>query len=314
MIDEDRSPASLIEVFWIEKYLTFSQSHDDQLVSTDCMFVAEYALRGKVSDAECFEATLLRPGEDQPIEKYNGSDALWCNRLWVNRKVRSFDTLDELENAYPATDMFYWDVSGPSIRGQTQPIRIGGAEAKTNIPRPHAMRLFQDQKRVVDYTAIDHAKPLVIEWDPFPEGASGSIVDDLIFLFVDDCHGKIVFFGGLPVDPDYITYRSTSATIPAGTLRPGEAFTIFFSQCRMVDQDDSSGLLNVAVNSFGVELDIRTGGTASTLDCPEPRLKAPFMWLRKTGPGLGLETWPTIVDGNHCAPEVVHLPQRVAIA
>ena len=55
--------SSLIEVFWIEKYLTFSQAHDDTLKSTDCLFLAEYALRGDVSDADRFEAHLFRWGD-----------------------------------------------------------------------------------------------------------------------------------------------------------------------------------------------------------------------------------------------------------
>lgn len=305
MTVEKSQMSTLIEAFWIEKYLTFSQGHDDSLKSTDCLFLAEYALRGDVSDADLFEAEFFRNAEHEPIARFDGGDALWCNRKWVNRKVRSFETLAELDAAYPPTDNFHWVVTGSSIQGVSNPVKIGGAEAKTDIPRPHAMRLFQDRNRVVDYEAIDPTRPLTIEWDPFPGGASGPVIDDLIFLFVDDCHGRIVYFGGLPIDPEYITYRSTSATIPAGALRPGEPFTIFLSQCRMVDQEPASDPINVAVNSFGVELDVFTLGTASNGECPVPRKRAPFMWLRKTKPGAGLETWPTIVDGDHCAPEAV---------
>lgn len=301
MSDEIAAPASLIEVFWIEKYLTFEQTEDDQLFGADCMFVGEYALRGEPSGSSLFEAALYRNDENAPVATYDGADPLWCNKLWVNRKVQSFDSLADLEAAYPATDRFHWKVDGRSIRGVTSPICIGGTKGQTDIPRPHPMRLFQDGRRIRDYKSIDAETPLTVEWDLFPGGKTGPVVDDLIFLFVDDCHGRVIYFGGLPVDPDYITFRSTSATIPAGTLRPGEIFTIFFSQCRMIDQDDSSGIMNVAVNSFGVELDIGTKGSAATGSCPEPRLKAPFMWLRKTVPGTGLTTWPTIVDGKHCA-------------
>lgn len=302
-------PASLIEVFWIEKYLTFSQTADDQLVATDCLFLAEYALRGMAEDSKLFEAAVFRNGEMEPVQTYTGVDPLWRNDLWVNRKVRSFDSLAQLEAAYPATDSFHWEVRG-TVAGSTPPIRIGGPNGKTDIPQPHAMRLFQNDVRISDYRAIDLKLPLVIEWDKFPRGSTGSVVDDLIFLFIDDCYGDIAFFGGLPVDPEYITYRSTSATIPPGTLRPGEPFTIFFSQCRVVDQEDTTGIMNLAINSFGVELDIHTAGEATSAERPQPRLRAPFMWLRKTSAGPGLETWPTIVDGRHCAPHVIHNVNR----
>jgi hypothetical protein len=305
MTGHDKSMNTLIEVFWVEKYLTFSQNTDNRLVNTDCLFLAEYALRGDAADSELFEAAVYRNDLTEPLAVYTGADALWCNQLWVNRKVRSFDSLAELEQAFPATDSFRWEVKG-AVSGETRPIRIGGAKGQTDIPRPHAMRLYQDQVPVADYTTIDANRPLVVEWDPFPNGSSGPVVDDLVFFFVDDCRGAVVFFGGLPVDPDYITFRSTSVTIPAGTLHPGEPHTIFFSQCRMVDQDASAGLMNVAVNSFGVELDITTQGRPQRSPCPQPRLKAPFMWVRKARLEAGLETWPTLADGIHCAPAVMH--------
>lgn len=309
MTDGIANPASLIEVFWIEKYLTFAQTADDRLLGTDCMFVGEYALRGEPSDSARFEAALYRNGQTAPVATYDGTDPMWCNKLWVNRKVQSFDSLADLEAAYPPTDRFHWKVSGSEIGGTTLPIGIGGPGGRTDIPQPHPMRLYQEGRRISDYRSVDADKPLTVEWNPFPGGKTGPVVDDLIFLFVDDCHGRVIYFGGLPVDPDYITFRSTSATIPAGTLRRGEDFTVFFSQCRMIDQMDSAGVMNVAVNSFGVELDIRTIGTAAA-PCPEPRLKAPFMWLRKTTPGGGLMTWPTIVDGRHCAPEATYNTPR----
>ncbi|HVO49067.1 MAG TPA: hypothetical protein VMT29_22305 [Steroidobacteraceae bacterium] len=296
MTTSPRAPSALIEVFWIEKYLTFSQSHQGDLIPTDHLFLAEYVLRGDASDATLFECDFWRTGSAAPVQRYTGADKLWCNRYWVNRKVRSFDTLAALEKAHPPSDSYYWEVSGPHIAGRTGPVRIGGPEQTTRIPKPHAMRLSQNGRRVPDLNAIDAAAPLLIEWDRFEQARAGAVIDDTIFVFIDDCLGNVVYFGGLPIEAEYIRFDSTSVIVPAGTLRPGQPYTVFFSQCRMVDQDGSDGLINCAVNSFGIELDLRTQGVNRDEPCPEPRLMAPYRWKRKTRISQGLETWPTIAD------------------
>lgn len=288
--------ADVIEAFWIEKYLTYIQRHDGTLESTDHIFLAEYALRNDVADAQLFDAAFFRVGSDTPIATYSGEDRLWCNQKWVNRKARSFDSLPALDQAYPPADQYYWKIGGPHFECTTTPLCLGGPHHRTEIPRPHALRLFQDSERVVDYLSIDPDQPLQIEWDPFPNGKPGLLFDDLIFLFIDNHEGEVVYFGGLPIDPDYITYRSTSATIAANTLKPGEPYTVFFSQCRMVDQNRSQGVFNVAVNSFGMELEIHTRGTPAPGACRGPRKMAPFRWTRKTRIPGSLETWPTILD------------------
>lgn len=296
MTDVADAPSRLIEVFWIEKYLTFSQTREGRLIPTDHLFLAEYALRGDVSDAQLFEAQFFRLGAEAPIQTYDGRDKLWCNHYWVNRKARSFDSLAELEQAHPATDVYQWKVRGPTIAGDIKPIRIGGPEGQTRIPQAHPMRLSQQGRPVTDLDRVDSGLPLRIEWDRFEGARAGAVIDDTIFVFVDDCRGDVVFFGGLPIEAERIRFDSTSVGVPAGTLKPGQPYTIFFSQCRMVDQDASDGLVNCAVNSFGVELELRTAGVNTGPPCPEPRVMAPYRWKRKTRVQQGLETWPTVAD------------------
>jgi hypothetical protein len=290
------TPSKLIEAFWIEKYLTFEQDHHGVLRPTDHLFLAEYVLKNDLNDARRFEAALYRQGDSQPLQTYSGGDRLWCNRMWVNRKARSYDSLAELDRAHPPTDAYHWVIRGSDIAGASRPVRIGGAEGRSQIPRPHPMRLSQGGRCVPDFNAIDPAAPLLIEWERFEGARAGSGIDDTIFVFIDDCRGEVVYFGGLPTEADRISFDSTSVVVPAGVLRPGEPYTIFYSQCKMVDQDNHDGLINVAVNSFGIELDIRTAGTHHGEPCPEPLLMAPFRWKRKTRVAQGLETWPTVAD------------------
>jgi hypothetical protein len=298
MTNSVRAPSALIDAFWIEKYLTFSQDHQGVLTPTDHIFLAEYVLRGDVGDAKLFRADFFRAGAEQPLQTFTGEDRLWCNRVWVNRKVRSFDSLAEMDGAYPATSAYFWRVSGSHISGEIKPVRIGGTAGRTQVPKPHPMRLSQRGMPVRDFNAIDSSLPLTIEWDRFENAKAGLAIDDTIFVFIDDCRGDVVYFGGLPMETERIPFDSTSVTIAAGTLNAGQPYTVFFSQCRMVDQDDGDGLINVAVNSFGIELDLHTAGVNLGEPCPVPRRMAPFRWTRKARATDGLETWPTIADDN----------------
>lgn len=296
MTETKREMSEIIDTFWIEKYQTYVQTVDGDVRSTDTMFLAEYVLKGDVEDADLFEAECFQVGQDQPIASYSGADRLWCNRMWVNRKVRSFDSLERLDEAFPPSNQYIWRISGPVFSAETRQVCLGGAEEVTNIPKVHAVRLLQEGLSVVNNQEIDSTKPLLVEWDPFPQGKAGEIFDDLVFLFVDNFHGDVVYFGGLPIDPDYITFRSSAATIPAGSLNPGEPYTLFFSQCRMVDQTRHEGVNAVAVNSFGLELELHTQGDRAPDACQGERCMAPFRWKRKTRVEEGLETWPTILD------------------
>jgi hypothetical protein len=139
---------------------------------------------------------------------------------------------------------------------------------------------------------------MTISWDPFVGGGplEGSEWSDLVFVLVSDCHGEVVYTGGAPgTDEDFVDYRATSATVPAGRLRPGEPYVVFISQVNYVDFNESHGIGQLAANSFATELPVRTFGAAAARACTSSLRPAQYLWTRKTR-GEAMESWPTLVD------------------
>jgi len=292
------APPPDVTLTWVEKYLTYSQDRDDRLTLTDAHFLAEVIFDGE-RDFDAIHANVRRQGAAEPLATYGGSDKrAFTNGYFYTRKTRSFDSLEALEALHAPDSRFVWTIEGPAGEFTLDPIRIGGPELRTQIPKPSTIRLHHGEARIADYDAIDPAAALTIRWDPFVGGGplEGSVWSDLVFVLVSDCHGEVVYTGGAPgTDEDFVDYRDTSATVPAGRLRPGEPYVVFISQVNYVDFNESHGIGQLAANSFATELPVRTAGTAAPDACKSNLRPAQYLWSRKTR-GEAMQSWPTMVD------------------
>lgn len=290
-------PAPDVTMTWVEKYLTYRQDHEDRLTLTDAHFLAEIIFDGE-RDWDAVRAEIRRPGAPASLASYGGSDKrAFTNGYFYTRKTRSFDSLEELDASHPADGNYVWRLSGPAGTFELDPIRIGGPEARTQVPKPSTIRLAQDGAPVRDYDAIDPALPLTLSWDPFQGGAPLGSTDwsDFVFVLVSDCHGNVVYTAGAPGDADWVDYTETSATVPAGRLQPGQPYVAFISMVNMVDHNLSHGISQLAANSFATELPIRTAGAAAPEACAKDVKPAQYLWTRKTR-GEAMESWPTVAD------------------
>ncbi len=292
------APAPDVTLTWVEKYLTYSQDRENRLTLTDAHFLAEIIFDSN-RDFDAIRASLRKNGAAEPLATYGGSDKrAFTNGYFYTRKTRSFDSLAEIDGLHPADSSFVWTISGPAGEFTLDPIRIGGPELRTQVPKPSTIRLQQAELAVKDYDAIDPAAPLTISWDPFVGGGplEGSVWSDLVFVLVSDCHGEVVYTGGAPgTDEDFVDFTDTSATVPAGRLRPGEPFVVFISQVNYVDFNESHGIGQLAANSFATELPIRTSGHPAPGACTSDLKPAQYLWTRKTR-GEAMQSWPTLVD------------------
>jgi hypothetical protein len=292
------APPPDVTLTWVEKYLTYAQDHENRLTLTDAHFLAEIIFDSE-RDFDTIHASLRKNGSGEPLATWGGSDKrAFTNGYFYTRKTRSFDSLEAIDRLHPADNSFVWTISGPSGEFVLDPIRIGGPELRTQVPKPSTIRLQQGGTAVTNYDAIDAAAPLTISWDPFVGGGplEGSVWSDLVFVLVSDCHGEVAYTGGAPgTDEDFVDYRDTSATVPAGRLRPGEPYVVFISQVNYVDFNESHGIGQLAANSFATELPIRTSGQAAPGACTSELKPAQYLWTRKTR-GKAMESWPTLVD------------------
>jgi hypothetical protein len=287
-----------VTLTWVEKYLTYSQDHEDQLTLTDAHFLAEIIFDGD-RDFDAIRATLREQASQTPLATYGGTDKrAFTNGYFYTRKTRSFDSLDDIDRRFPANDAFVWEISGPAGTFMLDPIRIGGPEGRTQVPKPSTIRLSQADTSIRNYDTIDPTAPLTISWDPFIGGGplKGTKWSDLVFVLVSDCHGEVAYTGGAPgTDEDFVDYQDTSATVPAGRLRPGEPYVVFISQVNYVDFNESHGIGQLAANSFATELAVRTRGVAAADACTADLKPAQYLWTRKTR-GDAMESWPTLAD------------------
>lgn len=288
-----------IEGTWVEKYITFRQDHSETLHLTDAHFLAEILIKDE-QDFDSVSASLFLNDSSIPLVNYSRSDKVAFSQApyFYNRKSKSFDDLDALEKKYLSSDKYVWEISGPNGFFRLEPIRIGGPEAITQIPKVSKIRLNQNKIAVSDYMNIDPNTDLMIEWDPFNTGSDfdGNGWDDIMFVLVSNCYGEIILTGGAADTNDpFISCHDVSAILPKERMNPGEEYTVFISQVKIVDQNHSSGIHQVANNSFATELSISTSGNSTHQKESLLVKPAQHLWSRKTI-GKDMESWPTLVD------------------
>ena len=296
-------PVPAMDMTWVEKYVTYTQDHHGQLKATDYHFLAEviYAKRSTIKNVESF---LYVKGSDIPLASFAEKDPYaFTNGLFYTRKSKSYDDLAKLEAVHPASNHYVWEIRGPEGNLQLDPIRIGGPELRTRIPDTSPIYLSQSGQPVTDFNGINSEMPLAISWDPFTIGSplEGSNWDDLVFVLVSDCHGKVVYTSGAPEDEDgFADFSVTSTEMPARLLEPGMDYVVFISQVNYVDANVSYGIEQLAANSFAVELEVRTAGRIDPArTCPEPAYKAAYLWSGKTPAGYGMLPWPAFLDPSN---------------
>lgn len=287
-----------VTMTWVEKYVTYSQDQDDRLTLTDVNFLAEVIFHGD-RDWDAIRAEFREQGAVKPLATYGGSDKrAFTNGEFYTRKSRSFDTLEALDRNHPPGSRYVWNLSGPAGTFALDPIRIGGPEGRTQVPKPSTIRLAQSGNRVQDHHAVDPSLDLTLSWDAFEGGAVLGDTEwrDFVFVLVSDCHGNVVYTAGAPPqDAGWLDYTKTSATVPAGRLQPGQPYVAFISVINLVDYNLSHGIDQFAANSFATELPIRTIGQAPPGTCTTDLKPAQYLWTRKTR-GEAMESWPTLVE------------------
>ncbi len=300
-------PVRDMDMTWVEKYVTYAQDHHGQLKATDFHFLAEviYAKRSTIRNVD---SLLYVNGSDTPLASYSEKDPYaFTNGLFYTRKSKSYDDLASLEAAHHASTQYVWEIHGPGGNIQLDPIRIGGPELRTQIPDTSPIYLSQSGQPVTDFNKIDPDMSLGISWDPFTIGAplEGTNWDDLVFVLVSDCHGKVIYTSGAPEDEDGFTdFSTTSTAMPPALLEPGMDYVVFISQVNYVDANVSHGIEQLAANSFAVELEVRTAGQIDPArTCPEPAYKAAYLWSGKTPAGSGMVPWPAFLDPSNTTPE-----------
>lgn len=178
-----------------------------------------------------------------------------------------FKTQSDLDHAFP-NGQYRISIRGPRTQVKDAVLDVAGPDGRTDIPAPIRISLEQDG-RTIPPVRIDAARPTTIRWSAFSNGRADphGLVDDMIFVVVQDCHGKRIFHTGLPFDGPYLRYDARQVILPGNLLKPGEPYAMFVEMPHVADSIRAGDVPGFASYATATYLDLRTSGT-STERCP----------------------------------------------
>ncbi len=245
-----------IRFFVVVKSSNYSQKADGELTLLNYHFFSEVfpapgaAVRGALM-AQHFGRPKTYEEKDQTLYLEGGH----------------FPTLAALDAAYP-NEVYRVSIDSRKTHVANGSVDLRGDGGVTDIPEPIHIAISQDGKSVAP-TEIESSKPATIRWNRFSNGRSDprGIVDDMIFVVVQDCRGRKVFHTGLPFDGKYLRYDASEVQLPAHLLEAGQPYSMFVEMPHVVDSTRAQGVPGFASFATATYLDLRTLGVGSA-DCP----------------------------------------------
>lgn len=203
----------------------------------------------------------FRPHNDDVL----GDNAWYVEGGWFPDET----TVDAaLPNGVYAFDI---ETARGAIRSAT--VRLTGTDGASEIPEAPAI-VLQQRGKPAPPDRIDPDIDTIVTWGDYAGGKSDphGIIDDMVFVVVADCFGRRIVKSGLCFEEACLTYRDTSYTIPAGTLRPGRPHSMFVELPQVADSIVAAGVPGFACFASATYLDLHTLGRPTGDPCPEGKL------------------------------------------
>lgn len=246
--------------FVLVKSNNFSQSADGELTLLNYHFFSE--VFGK-KPGVIKTASLNRLGTQAPsLEFVDRGDTFYF-------EGGHFKSVEAVDAAHPNGE-YRFNIALMSGQLIDTTMSLSGPDGSTDIPKPIQISLYQSSEEVSPQK-VDSHRPLTVRWSPYSNGRVGpnGIVDDMIFVVFQDCHGERVFHTGLPFrDPEYVTYVTTEVVVPEGRFGTGQVYSMFVEFPHVVDSTIAGGIPGFTSYATATYMDIVTLGE-STVECPE---------------------------------------------
>jgi Glyoxalase/Bleomycin resistance protein/Dioxygenase superfamily len=254
--NSSQTAANAVRFFVVVKSSNYSQRADGELTLLNFHFFSEIfpeprsAVRGELRSRRFDRARVYETKNDT---------------LYV--EGGHFPTLAALDAAYP-NDVYEVSIDDQSAHTPVGSLSFRGDGGITNIPEPVHIVIAQDGKSVAP-TEIDSSKPATIRWNRFSNGRADprGIVDDMVFVVIQDCRGHNVFHTGLPFEGKNLRYDTSDVQVPAHLLESGRPYSMFVEMPHVADSTRANGIPGFASFATATYLDLRTTGISST-DCP----------------------------------------------
>ena len=246
--------------FVLVKSNNYSQSLDGTLTLLNYHFFSEVFAQGP---GIVESASLQRLGSDgQPYNYQDKGDAFYY-------EGGHYNTVEEVDAAHPNGEYrFRIELAAGDL--VVKELSLQGPGGKTDIPKPIHISLLQSGRQIAP-DSVDPDKPLTVRWSPYSNGRSdpNGIVDDMIFVVFQDCHGERVFHTGLPFkESSYMTFATEEVTVPVGRFKPGQAYSMFVEFPHVVDSGTDNGVPGFTSYATATYLDVKSTGKALE-ECPQ---------------------------------------------
>ncbi len=252
-----------VTFFGAGKVARYQQQGDGSLENTGPLFFAEIfiAAGGEVTDAS---VQFPQPpgGVRELLYRHSESDEIG-DVMYLSGNA---DTIDELDRIFPSGEYVFKFTTGSGNVIKQAVSFEGRAFAKQPVI------IFQQNEQTIAIDQVDPTVDLVITWPPFTEGRADAngVLDDLIFVAIDSCTVEDIVHSGRPFEKDdYLTFRATEYVVSAGTLLPGQEYSMYVEHAILADTHDVSGIPAFATLAASTYMDFRTTGATDPTDCGE---------------------------------------------
>jgi hypothetical protein len=176
-------------------------------------------------------------------------------------------TDEELEESFPV-GAYEFNFSTPAGNVANSVVSFEGGAFPTQ-----PVIIFEQGNSQIPFNKVDANQDLVITWPPFTEGRAdeNGILDDLIFVAIDSCIVEDIVHSGRPFEKDdYLTFRAESYVVPAGTLLPGQTYSMYLEHALLPHTQEDFGMPAFATFAASTYMDFQTIGATDPSYCTQP--------------------------------------------
>ena len=127
----------------------------------------------------------------------------------------------------------------------------------------HPKIILKQLNKVISIDQVDPKEELIITWPIFSEGRAdeNGLLDDPIFVAIDSCKVEDVVHSGRPFEKNgYLTFRTNQYIVAAGTLEPGQKYSMYVEHAIFTDTQNENGMPAFATLASSTYMDFNTTG------------------------------------------------------
>jgi hypothetical protein len=260
-VAENESIGDHVTFYGTGKVARYQQHMDSSLEYLGPLFFAEIfiAAGGEVTDASVKFPPPV--SETKQLEyRYSESDEIG-DVMYLSGRAESDE---ELERNYPSGAYeFTFSTPGGDVVDSVVSFEGGAFPTQPVI-------IFEQGGQAIPFESVDADQDLRITWAPFAEGRAdkNGVLDDLIFVAIDSCVVEDMVHSGRPFEKDdNLTFRAEDYTVAAGTLAPGQTYSMYLEHALLPNTQRDYGMPAFATFAASTYMDFKTIGEADPAYC-----------------------------------------------